>query len=185
MSKLLVIRGATGSGKSSLANYIHNYIVGSSVLLPQDVFTVDFIKNESSLFKASLDALETSARAYLNSDTVVILEGVFSAKHWEEMIYRLSVDTERHYFFLSTTVDTSIERAGKREKSAQITEEDVRLWHPKSTPLHAANETVIAADTLSTRVIAQQIASQCNIELDLSQEKAKLCSNSFLPASNI
>lgn len=150
--------------------------------MPQDVFKVDFVKNNPALYKASLDAIEASAKIYLQTSAVVIIEGVFSKKHWEDLIHRLSDGVECYSIFLETSVETSVSRAGGRSKAAQISEADVRLWHPKSVPLGSSDELVLSADGRTVQELAEQIAIKAGIAFDVSQTKAKFYSDSFHPA---
>ena len=181
MGKLIVIRGATGSGKSSVANYLHNNLEADSVLLPQDVFKIDIAKDNPLLHQAVLNALEESAKEFLAVESVVIVEGVLSKKHWHDMINRLAANNESHIFFLSASLETSIKRASQRDKSSILSENDVRQFHPKSIPMGLLNEVIIDVDNTTVEVVAKIIAQNCSLEIKNRQPKAKLFSNSFIP----
>ncbi len=182
MSKLIILRGPSSVGKSTIANYLHNFGTDNTVLLPKDVFAIDIIKDNPKLYKPMLRALEKTAQEFLATDSTVIIEGAMYQQHWIDMLERLSkVADETFVFFLQAKLSTVIDRSGQRKKKRALAEEKVAELHPGAQPTGWPNEVVIDTENIGSDQIAKHIAEQCGIKLDETQEKATWFSYSFHP----
>jgi adenylate kinase family enzyme len=177
--KLIVIRGAGGSGKSSVASKLHEESVAKTAYLPLDFFRVDVAKEQHSAAEIASEILEFSAKKYIDNSYCVIMEGLFNWQkdHWKRLVINLinyCGEEESQIVFLGVHVDTAVARNRQRSKGKLITDDDIRDWHPKSQPTLRGNELVIDTNDRGIDEIVNIVANKVGFKMDLYNPKTKI-----------
>lgn len=89
MAKLVIIRGNSGSGKSSLAGKLQTHYGRGTLLISQDTVRRDMLKEKVEPGNLSIDLTETLARFGYEHDLLVLVEGFYETDIYGQMLERL------------------------------------------------------------------------------------------------
>lgn len=184
MSKLIIIRAAPGTGKTSVANILHNRADAKTVLLPRDLFHVEIIKDRRELRTAVNDVYFTAIAKFLEADAVVICEGAFYSEFWHESFKKIEQELkpETFHFFLKASLETVLDRARNRKKADILTDDMIRGEYAGAKPLGWENEHVIDTEDKSLEEVVAEIAEITGLKL-VKGLKGPWYSDSFHPDS--
>lgn len=89
MAKLVIIRGNSGSGKSSLARKLQTHYGRGTLLIAQDTVRRDMLKEKVKPGNLSIDLTGTLARFGYEHDLLVLVEGFYETDIYGQMLERL------------------------------------------------------------------------------------------------
>ena len=92
MKKLVIIRGNSGSGKSSLARQLQRELGRNTLVIPQDTVRRDMLWARDGADTEALPLLQTLLRYGYAHSEVTILEGILIAEWYRPLFVR------REYF---------------------------------------------------------------------------------------
>lgn len=181
MDGLLVISGAPGCGKTTVANILHSSIDSPTVLLPRDIFSVDMTKGDVSLRVPMKDSYKYAIRAFLAAGAFVICEGAFYSEHWRQTFRRIEneLSIKATLVYLQASKEVAIERARGRSKADVIDDAYIAEAYGGAHPFGWENEIVIQTDHLAALEVAQRIADCLGVTLHDTLEKRLWHSDSF------
>ena len=147
-SKLIVIRGNSGSGKTSIAREVRTRYGRGLALIEQDYFRRIVLREHDSTESAGIapEFIGTAARFALEQGYHVVLEGILSVARYARMIGDL-VATHRgesHLFYLDVSFDETIRRHATRSMAGEVTPDQMRAWYQPHDVLGTPGEQVIA-----------------------------------------
>lgn len=159
MSLLIVLRGNSGSGKSTVACALQQELDG--VWIEQDNFRRTILGEAGNYSALSIALIQQSAALALQHGRTVIMEGMFNANTYSEVF--LTLRDGHHGRSLFYAYDLSLEETLRRhatrpDKRADFGEEAMRGWYRGWNPLTDIAELRIteqesAAETLE-RILA-------------------------------
>ena len=130
MAKLVIIRGNSGSGKSSLARKLQTHYGRGTLLIAQDTVRRDMLKEKVEPENLSIDLTETLARFGYENDLLVLVEGFYETDIYGQMLERLrnlfGPQTLAYYYDL--TFEATIRRHQTRAKQEELTPADMKRW---------------------------------------------------------
>ena len=91
MTKLIVLRGNSGSGKTTVAKELQNKFGNNTMLLSQDVIRRDILKVKDGENTLALPLMKELLRYGREHSDVVILEGIMCAD-WYRPLFELAVE---------------------------------------------------------------------------------------------
>ena len=86
MAKLVIIRGNSGSGKSSLTKKLQAHYGRGTLLIAQDTIRRDMLKEKVEPGNLSIDLTETLARFGYEHDLLVLVEGFYETDIYGQML---------------------------------------------------------------------------------------------------
>ena len=89
MAQLVIIRGNSGSGKTSLAKKLQNHFGRGTLVISQDLVRRDMLKEKVEPDNLSISLTETIARYGYEHDLLVIVEGFYETDIYGDMLERL------------------------------------------------------------------------------------------------
>ena len=89
MATLVIIRGNSGSGKTSLAKKLQEYYGRKTLLISQDIVRRDMLKEKVKPGNLSISLTETIARYGYERDLLVIVEGFYETDIYGQMLEKL------------------------------------------------------------------------------------------------
>ena len=89
MAKIVIIRGNSGSGKSSLAGKLQTHYGRGTLLISQDTVRRDMLKEKVEPGNLSIGLTETLARFGYEHDLLVLVEGFYETDIYGQMLERL------------------------------------------------------------------------------------------------
>jgi adenylate kinase family enzyme len=159
-TRLVVLRGNSGSGKSTTAQELRHRIGRGVAWIEQDYLRRILLREHDRPGVPNIGLIDQTARYALDHGYHVVLEGIFYTLHYGEMLRRLIADhagiTGVYYFQLP--FDETIRRHSTRPLATTVSPEQMREWYQPCDLLGVPGEqTIDAASTLddtATRVIA-------------------------------
>ncbi|PQZ98522.1 kinase [Arthrobacter sp. MYb211] len=147
LAMLVVIRGNSGSGKSTIARLLQTKLGAPTAVLQQDHFRRVIYHERENESLAHKDLLEMAATYCIGRGHNVILEGIFNASRYGEMLERVAehVDDARFYAFDLTFEETAL-RHLSRAKATEFSIADMQSWYHGWQPLSFVAEQRILAD---------------------------------------
>lgn len=152
---LAVIRGNSGSGKSSTARELRARLGRGVAWVEQDNLRRIILREHDVPDGANIGLIEMTARYALDNAYDVILEGILYADHYGAMLERLTTDhvgTTGHYYFDIPFTET-IRRHQTRPLSLEVTADQMRDWYRARDLLSFVDETVISDDVSLDEIV--------------------------------
>ncbi|MFJ9846177.1 AAA family ATPase [Kitasatospora sp. NPDC101155] len=151
-TRLVVVRGNSASGKSSVAAGIRDRFGRGLAVVAQDNLRRVVLRERDRPGGANIGLIDTVARYALDAGYHVVIEGILYADHYGEMLQRLVGDhrgVTRCYYLDIPIDETVIRHASKadREYLAAVTERELRDWYREQDVLPGGIETVIGSDS--------------------------------------
>lgn len=135
-SKLIILRGLSGSGKSSIAKQIQAKSNRNMIIIEQDYFRNELLKEKGEMRKASAEMIEQTVLIALKYGYDVILEGILNIKHYKNLFDNVFKEhpTNNYMYFLDVDIEETIKRHKAREKSEEFDETELRSWARSASP---------------------------------------------------
>lgn len=142
LSTLVVLRGNSGSGKSTVARTVQERFPRASCLLvSQDRVRREMLNEPDVWGAANIELIETIAAWGLQRGMVVIVEGILNARRYGAMLDRLRGQTPQSFFFAwDLEFEETARRHSERLKRVNFTIEDMAEWYHGWQPLEFVDE---------------------------------------------
>jgi hypothetical protein len=162
-SRLIVIRGSSGSGKSSVAAAIRASRPDRTVaVVGQDVIRRDVLGTGDDVDGHATALIDLSTRFALDRGFDVVLEGILNADWYSETLLRLVDDhrgTSRCYLY-----DLSFEETVRRHASKPVADSfgvaELRKWWRGCQPIEGLDESIVT-DTETLDSTVARVLSDC------------------------
>nr|WP_261994192.1 AAA family ATPase [Streptomyces sp. t39] len=157
-TRLIVVRGNSASGKSSVAARLRETFGRNLAIVGQDNLRRTVLREHDRPGAANIGLIDLTARYALENGFHVVLEGILYADRYGTMLQELvraHRGVSRCYYLDVPFAETVLRHATKHDAAylRQVTEEHLRDWYRERDLLPGALETVIdAAATLDDTV---------------------------------
>lgn len=140
---LVVLRGNSGSGKSTVARMLQaTFERATCLVVPQDRIRRDMLRELDVADGVNVELIESIAMWGLQRDMVVIVEGIFNVRRYEAMLNRLASCADRSFFFAwDLEFEETARRHGERPQRDDFTVEEMADWYHGWQPLSFVQET--------------------------------------------
>ncbi|WP_371674937.1 AAA family ATPase [Streptomyces sp. NBC_01276] len=151
-TRLVVVRGNSASGKSSVAAGIRDRFGRGLALVGQDNLRRTVLRERDRPGAANIGLIDSVARYALDAGYHVLVEGILSADRYGTMLTRLLADhrgVSGCYYLDIPMAETLLRHATKADLAyrAQVTERELRDWYRERDLLPGGVETVIGPDS--------------------------------------
>ena len=140
---LVVLRGNSGSGKSTVAQCVQKrFAAGECALIEQDYFRRTVLREGDVAGALHIDLMEQAVSTCLKRGLVVIVEGILNATRYESMLKQLSREltgTSLFYAYDLTLTET-LSRHVTRAKSVSFGSAEMKDWYHGWQPLAFVSE---------------------------------------------
>lgn len=130
MRKLIILRGNSGSGKTTIAKELQNRFGTNTMLISQDVIRRDMLKVKDGENTLALPLMkELLVYGHGHSD-IVILEGIMYAD-WYKPLFELAVqlyDTKVYAYYFDLLFEETLKRHQTKPNSHEFGEDAMRRW---------------------------------------------------------
>jgi chloramphenicol phosphotransferase-like protein len=147
-TRLILLRGNSASGKSSLARAIRAARPRGIAIIGQDQLRRDILHVPEVPGNPTIGYLDLSARYALDHGLHVIVEGILYADIYAPMLTRLLVDhrgVSRCYRF-QLPFDATVRRHATKPQASEYGADMMREWWRESDPLPGVTEHTIGGD---------------------------------------
>lgn len=164
-TRLIVLRGNSGSGKSTVAQALREAYGGRGVAwVTQDLIRRIILKEKDVLGGVNIGLIDQIARHALDQDYHAVLDGIFYADRYEDMLARLAQDHRglTRFYYLDVSLDETIRRHAARPQAADFSPADMRQWYRARDLLGSVEERMITQtstlqDTVSVILAESQL----------------------------
>ncbi|MGI5291503.1 SRPBCC domain-containing protein [Nonomuraea polychroma] len=143
---LIVIRGNSGSGKSTVARAVREaYGRRGMALISQDVVRRDMLRELDQPGGVNIGLLDVMCRHALDAGYRVILEGILAGSRYGEMLHALCRDHRGRTlcYYLDISWEETLRRHETRPQRVQFGPDEMRQWYVRRDVLPDVHETII------------------------------------------
>ncbi|MFI2291759.1 AAA family ATPase [Streptomyces niveus] len=148
-TRLIVLRGNSASGKSTIAAAIRDRFGRGLALVGQDNLRRVVLRERDRPGAANIGLIDTIARYSLDAGYHVVVEGILRADHYGAMLARLHTDHRgpTHGYYLDIPLQETLARHATKPQADEYGERELRDWYRPLDLLPDGNETIIGADS--------------------------------------
>lgn len=168
MSKLIIIRGNSGSGKTTIAKALQQKFGYNTMLISQDVIRRDILKVKDGMDTKALPLMKELLIYGHNNCEIVILEGILYTE-WYKSLFELALEVFDHSIF-AYYYDLDFKETLKRHQtkcnSNDFGEDAMRKWWREKDYMNIIPE----------KILTKEINPQATVEmifLDIINEANK------------
>lgn len=169
---LVVVRGPSGSGKSSVAAHLRARYGRGIAIVAQDLLRRTVLRERDMPGGANIGLIDLVARHALDHGFHVIVEGILQASHYGPMVTQLAADHRgrTHLYYLDVSFDETVRRHATRPQAAEFSPEDMANWYRSRDLLPDQVERVIPQESSLEQTVEQILADTNLIPLDWTPE---------------
>lgn len=144
-TRLIVIRGNSGSGKSTIARQLQRRRGRGCAVVDQDHLRRRVLRERDVPGGIAPALIAQTVRFALDHQYHVVLEGTLFADRYGSVIRALhhAHRGTTHLFYLDVSLDETLRRHTTRPQAAEFTPEDMRGWYTQRDLLGFGDEHVI------------------------------------------
>ncbi|AWT47171.1 MULTISPECIES: AAA family ATPase [Streptomyces] len=148
-TRLIVLRGNSASGKSSVAAGLRQRFGRGIALVAQDNLRRIVLRERDRPGAANIGLIELTARYALDAGFHVVVEGILYADRYGDMLARLRADHRgpTHGYYLDVPFDETLARHATKPIADDVDARQLRDWYRPRDLLPGGVETVIGADS--------------------------------------
>lgn len=155
---LVIIRGNSGSGKSTVAKKLQLKMGYQTMLIPLDVIRRDILRVADTFNNPSNDLISLIAMYGNKIGYDVIIEGILSKEKYGDMLNQVIHDFNGRVFvyYLDVSFEETLRRHQTKAKSLEFGEKEMREWWKEKDYLATEGE-ILVPETLSQDEIVDLI----------------------------
>ncbi|KPC66510.1 AAA family ATPase [Streptomyces chattanoogensis] len=148
-TRLVVLRGNSASGKSSVAAGLRERFGRGLALVGQDNLRRIVLRERDRPGAANIGLVDLTARYALDAGYHVVVEGILDAGRYGDMLARLRADHRgpTHGYYLDVPFGETLARHATKPIADDVNERQLRDWYRPRDLLPDGIETVIGADS--------------------------------------
>lgn len=158
MGKLIILRGNSGSGKTTVAKELQNRFGSNTLLISQDVIRRDMLKVKDGENTPAIPLMmELLTHGSRNSE-VAILEGIMNAD-WYRPLFELAVElygSGIFAYYFDLPFEETLKRHQTKPNRHEFGEEAMRRWWKEKDFSDVLNEVSITSEK-SIEMIVDEI----------------------------
>lgn len=160
-TRLAVLRGNSGSGKSTIAGELRRAGGERLALVSQDVLRREVLGERDRPGAANIGLIEVTVRHALEHGFDVVLEGILFSAHYGDMLRRLSLSYAERVsaFYLDVPFDETCRRHATRPQRAELTVEQMREWYEPQDLVPGLDERVMSDDLSAADVACRMLVA--------------------------
>jgi predicted kinase len=164
-TKLIVIRGNSGAGKSTIAQELQRRHGRGCALVEQDHMRRIVLRERDTAGGLAPAFMEHVVRFTLDRGYHTVLEGILHSDRYGDMIRSLyrNYGGRTHAFYLEASWEETVRRHATRPH-AQFTVDDMRAWFVPHDTLGLADEHIIT-ESATIESAVTQIAATADLPL--------------------
>lgn len=160
---LVVLRGNSGSGKSTVARALQRRLCESAptAILGQDLFRRQIYREREQESMAHAELLEMAAAYCLGAGHHVIIEGILNASRYAPYLERMAAMSEDARFYaFDLSFEETLRRHEGRPQASDFGPESMRRWYHGWQPLAFVEERRIGPEE-SEQEIVERVLTDC------------------------
>jgi predicted kinase len=159
-TRLIVVRGNSGSGKSSIAKALRSSCGCRMAWVSQDLIRRTILKEKDCPGGANVGLIDQVARYSLDHGYHVVIDGILCADRYEPMLARLRRDHvgDSYFYYLDVSLAETLCRHSSRPEAAEFGPEQMRDWFRPMDLLSGVEEQIIPEPSTLQQTTARILA---------------------------
>jgi predicted kinase len=155
-TRLIVLRGNSGSGKSTIARALRESCGRGMAWVAQDLIRRTILWEKDRPGGVSIGLIDQVARYSLDHGYHVILDGILYADRYETMLRELGRDHRGRsgFYYLDVSIDETIRRHATRPQASEFGPGEMRDWYRPRDLLATVRERVIPETSTLPQTLA-------------------------------
>ncbi|MFF7725723.1 AAA family ATPase [Streptomyces sp. NPDC008001] len=144
-TRLMVLRGNSGSGKTTTARAVRARYGSGLAIVSQDTVRREILCEAHGPVRATPGLIDVITRQCLNEGFHVVLEGILTAARWGDLLRQLATEhrgTSR-FFYFDVSFSETLRRHATRPEAKAFGEAEMRGWYRRADLLDGMSETLI------------------------------------------
>ncbi len=164
-SKLIILRGNSGSGKTTTALRLQEMLGEATLVVSQDVVRRDMLKVNDREGNLSIELIKQIVEFGLGKCPFVIVEGILSNKRYKEMLLNLInvFESDVYTYYFDLPFEETLNRHKKRGKVNEFGESEMRSWWNEKDYLGVPNEKTITKESPQEEIV-REILNDIGVE---------------------
>ena len=160
-SKLIILRGNSGSGKTTTAKSLQDQLGRGTLLVSQDNVRREMLRVHDREGNLSIDLIRQIAEFGKGHCEFIIVEGILYKKFYGKMLHDLIrfYEGKAYCYYFDLSFEETMRRHNTRLKKDEFGEESLRKWWIPNDYLEMDNE-VKLTDTMAQKDILELILAQ-------------------------
>lgn len=165
MKKLIIIRGNSGSGKSTVAKKLREKAKFSKkiALVEQDYLRRFMLKEKGNKSEDNIGLIKQTVTFALEKEYCVLLEGILYSKKYATMLKKLVEKSDEYYiYYLDVSLEETLKRHNTKFNSHEFGEKELKEWYKKMDILNVSGEKILNEE-LSEEAIVEVILNETKL----------------------
>ncbi|WKA56737.1 kinase [Planococcus shixiaomingii] len=160
-TKLIILRGNSGSGKTTIAKSLQNYFGAGTLWVSQDLVRREMLMVRDREGNISQDLIRQITEYGKGKCEYVILEGIFVKHRYAEVLDNLIsfYDGNAYTYYFDLSFEKTVERHKSRPQAEEFGEDKLRSWWSPGDYLGVEGEKALTED-MTQQDIMNLICSQ-------------------------
>jgi predicted kinase len=144
-TRLIVLRGNSGSGKSTVAMALRESYGRGVAWVSQDLIRRDILKEKDRPGGANIGLIDQVVRYSLENGYHAVLDGILYADRYEQMLAGLKRDYagRSSFYYLDVTMGETLRRHALRPQASEFGPDALREWYRPRDLLTSVQERIV------------------------------------------
>lgn len=153
-SKLIILRGNSGSGKSTISKLLQNKMGAGTMLIPQDQVRREILKVSDKKGNFSIELIKEMVLFGKNNNLNVIIEGILANQKYGNMLHSLINKFENYFvYYFDISFEETLRRHGTKSNSHEFGEKEMKEWWIEKDYLGIKHENLISENMSEHQVL--------------------------------
>lgn len=155
---LIILRGNSGSGKSTVAKRLRHEMGYGTMMVSQDVVRREILRTKDTNGNASIELIEQITHYGWSIGYDVIIEGILNKDKYGTMLGRLITNCpgSSHVYYFDIPFEETLRRHATKPNTHEFGEKEMRDWWRDKDFLDMPGEQIID-DTMSANEVVAEI----------------------------
>ncbi|MEN8252024.1 MAG: zeta toxin family protein, partial [Patescibacteria group bacterium] len=161
MKKLVIIRGNSGSGKSTIAKCLRDEAMCSKkiAIIEQDYLRRFILKEKEVDSTDNIELIKLTVLFAFEKGYDVILEGILYSKRYKQMIEELmDKSSESYIYYFDISFDETLRRHKTKHNAYEFGKKEMKEWFKEKDVLNFSGEKVLGEE-LSKEQLVEKISN--------------------------
>lgn len=144
-TRLIVLRGNSGSGKSTVALALREAYGRGLSWVSQDLIRRNILHEKDRPGGVNIGLIDQVVRYSLDHDYHAVLDGILYADRYEQMLHGLQRDHlgQSHFYYLDVSLEETFRRHALRPQASTFGTDAMRDWYRPRDLLTSLQERVV------------------------------------------
>jgi predicted kinase len=153
--RLIIIRGNSASGKSTIAKMVRERLGPKTMLVSQDLIRREILFVSDETRNPAIELMYKLVMWGKELGYDVILEGILSIGKYGEMLEKIvkDFDGETYAYYFDISFEETMRRHNTKDIAHIIDEEKMRSWRKESDRMNIHNERTITDEQTQNEIV--------------------------------